>query len=115
MANNAATEFLKKVLLDEALKARVAKDPAHAAAVAAELGYAVTAEELEAAEKALRGPADAEVVELNEENMDQAAGGLFGFGEDAKDGHEKGCLFFYHHYEYVRDNKEWCEYAFHTH
>ncbi|MBQ9251294.1 MAG: Nif11-like leader peptide family natural product precursor [Clostridia bacterium] len=112
--HHAATEFLKKVLSDEALKTRVA-DPSQAVAVAAELGYEITEEELISAEKELRKQENAEVVELNEENMDQAAGGLFGFGEDAKDGHEKGCLFFYHHYEYVRDNKEWCEYEFHTH
>ena len=76
MANNTAAEFLNKVLSDEALRARLAdKDPSQAAAVAAELGYAVTAEELLAAKKQLCTQSSTEVVELDLEDMDRAAGG----------------------------------------
>lgn len=109
MANNAATEFLKKVLLDEALRARVAKDPAQAAAVAAELGYEITAEELAAAENALHVPAEAEVVELDEADMDRAAGGGCWNGEDAPDGHEMGCHIFYHDNDYSQTTGNFCK------
>ncbi|MBQ9251295.1 MAG: Nif11-like leader peptide family natural product precursor [Clostridia bacterium] len=74
MANNAATEFLKKVLSDEALRARVA-DLAQAVAVAAELGFEVTEEELVTAKKEFCRQNSAEVVELDEADMDRAAGG----------------------------------------
>ena len=76
MANNTAAEFLNKVLSDEALKARLAdKTPAQAVELAAELGYEVTDEELIAAEKELRRQSSPEVVELDLDDMDKAAGG----------------------------------------
>ena len=76
MANKTAEEFLGKVLSDEALKARLADmAPAQAAEVAAELGYEVTVEELIAAEKELRRQNSPDVVELELEDMDKAAGG----------------------------------------
>ena len=74
--NNKAAEFLSKVFSDEALRARLAdKSPAQAAELAAELGYEVTEEELIAAEKELRRQNSPEVVELDLEDMDKAAGG----------------------------------------
>ncbi|MBP3793877.1 MAG: Nif11 family protein [Ruminococcus sp.] len=76
MANNKAAEFLNKVLSDEELKAQLAdKTPAQAAELAAELGYEVTEDELIAAEKELRKQNSSEVVELDLEDMDKAAGG----------------------------------------
>ena len=76
MANNTAKEFLNKVISDEALRERLAdKDPSQAAAVAAELGYAVTAKELLEAKKELCRQNGTEVVELDLEDMDRAAGG----------------------------------------
>ena len=76
MANNKAAEFLNKVLSDEELKAQLAdKAPAQAVELAAELGYEVTEEELIAAEKELRKQNSPEVVELDLEDMDKAAGG----------------------------------------
>ena len=76
MANNKAAEFLNKVLADEELKAQLAdKAPAQAVELAAELGYEVTEEELIAAEKELRKLNSPEVVELDLEDMDKAAGG----------------------------------------
>ena len=76
MANNKAAEFLNKVLSDEELKAQLAdKAPAQAVELAAELGYEVTEEELIAAEKELRKQNSPEVVELDLDDMDKAAGG----------------------------------------
>ena len=76
MSNNKAAEFLNKVLSDEELKAQLAdKTPAQAVELAAELGYEVTEEELIAAEKELRKQNSPEVVELDLEDMDKAAGG----------------------------------------
>ena len=76
MVNNKAAEFLNKVLSDEALKARLAdKTPAQAVELAAELGYEVTDEELIASEKELRRQSSPEVVELDLDDMDKAAGG----------------------------------------
>ena len=76
MTNNKAAEFLNKVLSDEELKARlVDKSPVQAVELAAELGYEVTEEELIAAEKELRKQKSPEVVELDLEDMDKAAGG----------------------------------------
>ena len=76
MSNNKAAEFLNKVLSDEELKAQLAdKSPAQAAELAAELGYEVTEEELIAAEKELRKQNSPEVVELDLDDMDKAAGG----------------------------------------
>ena len=87
----------------------MAKDPAQAAAVAAELGYEITAEELAAAENALHVPAEAEVVELDEADMDRAAGGGCWNGEDAPDGHEMGCHIFYHDNDYSQATGNFCE------
>ena len=76
MANNAAAEFLNKVISDEALRERLAeKDPSQAAELAAELGYEVTEEELIKAEEELCTQSSTEVVELDLEDMDRAAGG----------------------------------------
>ncbi|MBO6229441.1 MAG: Nif11 family protein [Ruminiclostridium sp.] len=115
--NNKAAEFLKKVISDEALKVRLAgKAPAQAAAVAAELGFEVTEDELLAAEKELRAQSkksSAEVVELDTEDMDRAAGGSFWRGDTASDGHEMGCALFYHSYEYSKETNEWCTNDFH--
>ncbi|MBQ9251293.1 MAG: Nif11-like leader peptide family natural product precursor [Clostridia bacterium] len=116
MVNSTATEFLKKVLSDEALKARVS-DPSQAVAVAAELGFEVTEEELIAAEKELRMQSEqgnAEVVELNETDMDGAAGGAWWNGEEAPDGHEMGCRLFFHDHTYSEETGTWCEITYYA-
>ena len=111
MANNSkAAEFLNKVLSDETLKAQLAdKAPAQAAEVAAELGYNVTAEEIAAAEKELRKQNSPEVVELDLDDMDKAAGGKMWLAENASDGHEMGCILFYHDHQYSMQHNEWCK------
>ena len=110
MANNKAAEFLNKVLSDETLKAQLAdKSSAQAAEVAAELGYNVTAEEIAAAEKELRKQNSPEVVELDLDDMDKAAGGKMWLAENASDGHEMGCILFYHDHQYSMQHNEWCK------
>ncbi len=114
MANNSkAAEFLNKVLSDETLKAQLAdKSSAQAAEVAAELGYNVTAEEIAAAEKELRKQSkqdNAQVVELDLDDMDKAAGGKMWLAENASDGHEMGCILFYHDHQYSMQHNEWCK------
>ena len=110
MANNKAEEFMNKVLSDETLKAQLAdKSSAQAGEVAAELGYSVTAEEIAAAEKELRKQNSPEVVELDLDDMDKAAGGKMWLAENASDGHEMGCILFYHDHQYSMQHNEWCK------
>ena len=110
MSNSKAADFLGKVLSDEALRARLAdKAPAQAAELAAELGYNVTAEEIAAAEKELRKQNSPEVVELDLDDMDKAAGGKMWLAENASDGHEMGCILFYHDHQYSMQHNEWCK------
>ena len=108
MANNTAVAFLEKVISDKALKARVTNID-QAVAVAAELGFTVTREELLAAEQELRAESGADVEELDEAEMDLAAGGANWEGEDAPDGHEMGCRLFYHEYSYSKETGNWCQ------
>ena len=109
MALENAKKFLEQVLKDGALRARMAeKDPAEAAAIAKELGLDVTAEELEQAVKAMRRAGGEATKELSPDEMDKAAGGSFWTGEDAPDGHEMGCIAFYHQYNYQKENNIWC-------
>ena len=111
MAMESAKKFLEQVMTDEALRARVAtQEPAGVAEIAKELGFAMTVEELQAAEKELRrAPENGEKpVELDLHEMDKIVGGGGFLGEDAPDGHEMGCLFIYHHYNYQKENDIWC-------
>ncbi len=110
MENSKAAEFLNKVLSDEKLKAQLAdKTPAQTVELAAELGYEVTEEELIAAEKELRKQNSPEVVELDLDDMDKAAGGKMWLAENASDGHEMGCILFYHDHQYSMQHNEWCK------
>ena len=56
---------------------------------AAELGYEVTEQDISAGD---------DLVKLDEEELDDVAGGVFGFGDDAPDGHEIGCIFNFSYY-----------------
>ena len=111
MALENARKFLEQVMKDKALRARTAeKEPVEVVAIARELGFDVTAEELMQAEQALKNAAgNAETpVELNTDDMDKVVGGMAFCGEDAPDGHEMGCVWFYHHYNYQEENNIWC-------
>ncbi len=56
---------------------------------AAELGYEVTEQDISVQD---------ELVKLDEEELDNVAGGAFGFGTKAPDGHEIGCIFSFSYY-----------------
>ena len=74
--------------------------PADIVKAAVEAGYDVTEAELAEAEQELRKQVaqrtDAQSEELSPDKLENAAGGLFFFGETAPDGHEMGCLVLYH-------------------
>lgn len=115
MALENAGKFLERMMTDEALRARVAaQEPAGVVEIAKELGFTVTVEELQAAEKELRrAPENGEKpVELDVNKMDKIVGGAGFLGEDAPDGHEMGCFAFYHHYNYQKENNIWCNKAY---
>ncbi len=113
MALENAKKFLEKLLNDEALRVRAAeKEPDEVVAFAKELGFDVTAKELEEAVRALRQAAGEEPKELSPDEMDKAAGGTFWNGEDAPDGHEMGCALTYHGYNWSKEHNTWCNQSF---
>ena len=106
-------QFLEQVLKDKALRACTAeKEPAEVVAIAKELGFDVTAEELEEAVKAMRKAAGEAAKELSINELGKVAGGIFWTGEDAPDGHEMGCFMTYHHHQWSVDNNIWCKSTF---
>ena len=113
MALENARKFLEQVLKDKALRACTAeKEPAEVVAIAKELGFDVTAEELEEAVKAMRKAAGEAAKELSIDELGKVAGGIFWTGEDAPDGHEMGCFMTYHHHQWSVDNNIWCKSTF---
>lgn len=107
-----AKEFLELVIKDEVLRSRLAeKEPYEAAAIAGELGFDVTAEELiQAGNELRRQPNNGEMPEvLSLDDLDTVAGGSFWGGEDAPDGHEMGCALSYHGYDWSRSTGNWCK------
>jgi len=106
-------QFLEQAMNDEALRGRVMeKGPAEMVAIAKELGFDVTAEELEEAVKAMRKAAGEAAKELSIDELGKVAGGIFWTGEDAPDGHEMGCFMTYHHHQWSVDNNIWCKSTF---
>ena len=106
-------QFLEQAMNDEALRGRVMeKGPAEMVAIAKELGFDVTAEELEEAVKAMRKTAGEAAKELSIDEMGKVAGGIFWTGEDAPDGYEMGCFMTYHHRQWCADNNIWCKSTF---
>ncbi len=113
MALENARKFLEQVMKDKALRACTAeKEPAEVVAIAKELGFDVTAEELEEAVKAMRKAAGEATKELSIDELGKVAGGIFWTGEDAPDGHEMGCFMTYHHHQWSVDNNIWCKSTF---
>ena len=49
------------------------------------------------------------VVKLADSDLEKAAGGALWDGEDAPDGHELGCLIFYHGVDWQREHDYWCD------
>ncbi|MBO6301813.1 MAG: hypothetical protein J6N15_05195 [Ruminiclostridium sp.] len=73
-------------------------------------GYDVTLEELIEAEKENRKAKAAQTdAKLSIDELEDVAGGKAWNGEDAPDGHELGCLIFYHHSGYSKENEVWCK------
>ena len=113
MAFENAKKFLEQAMKDKALRARTAeKEPAEVVAIAKELGFDVTAEELEEAVKAMRKAAGEATKELSIDELGKVAGGIFWTGEDAPDGYEMGCFMTYHHRQWCADNNIWCKSTF---
>ena len=112
MSRENAKIFLEQAMKDKALKARISdKEPVDVLAIAKELGLDVTADDLAQAERDLRNASgSAEVpVELAPGEMDKVVGGSAFMGEEAPDGHEMGCIWFYHHYNYQKEINIWCK------
>lgn len=77
MAIENAKKFLEQVSADQALRERVTeKDAATVMAVAKELGYDVTPEELTAAAKEIRKTLGDEPVELGRDDLEDVSGGV---------------------------------------
>ena len=111
MAKKQAMEFLKLFDTDEALQEQLReKSPKEAAEVARGLSFDVTEDELTQAAAALRAERanQSEPEKLTPESLDAAVGGMFWDGESAPDGHEMGCVWVYHHYNYQKENNIWC-------
>ena len=109
MALENAKRFLKQVMNDADLRARVAeKELAEVAVMARELRFDVTAEELDEAVRELRQAGTSAPKELSPDEMNGIAGGAWWSGEDAPDGHEMGCVLTYHSLRWQIDNNIWC-------
>ena len=81
--NEELKENVKKEL--EALKDSGKKESELLPEIARKLGYDLTSEEFEEVSKV-----------LSDEELANVSGGMFGLGEDAPDGHEVGCFFFFY-------------------
>ena len=104
MAMEQAKQFLTKLMTDGKLRKKLAsKTPDEAAAFAKDLGFDVTSEERREAEQELRKESanSTEAVELTKDDLDEVAGGIFWFGDDAPDGHEIGCWVYW--YDTIED------------
>ena len=76
-------ESVKKEL--EAFKNSGKKEKELISEIARKLGYDFTDEEFEV-----------DIKKLSDKELENVSGGMFGFGEDAPDGHEVGCFFFFY-------------------
>ena len=113
MSKQEAQRLLQDVLADEDLLVQLQeRSIEEAAEVARGLGYDATAQEIAAEfEEYRNAKADAEPVELLEEELDQVAGGgtgILGDLEEAPDGHDMGCVLPWHGKSWARENKTWC-------
>ena len=111
MSKEAAIKLITEFQTNEELKTKIAgiEDPEQMLKAAVEAGYDVTMQDLTDAEKALRA-AQAERTDekLSFEDLESVAGGQWWSGEDAPDGHEMGCEWFYHHEPWQYEKYIWC-------
>lgn len=108
MALENEKKFLEKMMADDVLHAKVEAAPDQIAGIAAEAGFDINLADLEKAAKELRYASAPQIKELRKEEMDQVAGGVLWFGDDAPDGHEMGCVVAYHGYNWSVENNTWC-------
>ena len=106
MSKENAQKLFTELETNKELKEKLAglENPADIVKAAVEAGYDVTESELIEAEKELRKQRAQETDELSPEELESAAGGVLWTGEDAPDGHEFDCLFFYHMSSYQKKN-----------
>ena len=115
MAFENAKKFLTQVSKDEALRARVMeKEPAGVAAMAKELGFDLTPEELTAAMKAFKPSDGSGPQELTVDEMEQTAGGKPHLGEGIIDFFSWVACGFNHHYVYTGKTKQSIDLVFHV-
>lgn len=112
MAKESAIEFLKMLEGDEKLHEQIReKTLAEVAEIARGLSFDFTESELNAAIeeiKAMRAR-QSEPVSVPVEQLDRVAGGIFGDGETAPDGHELGCVIPWHGNEWQEEHKIYCK------
>ncbi len=110
-----AKMFLAQVSKDGALRARVMeKEPVEVAAMAKELGFDLTPEELTAAMKAFKPSDGSGPQELPVDEMEQAAGGKPHLGEGIIDFFSWVACGFNHHYVYTGKTKQSIDLVFHV-
>ena len=114
MPINEAKRFFDALQTDDVLANKVkSADPNDIVKIAADSGFDFTIEDLCVAEKDLRKKiakdTDRQIREISVNELDSAAGGDYGMGCEAPDGHELGCLITWHHDDYQIENKIWCK------
>ena len=110
MSMDHAKQFLEKMMNDETLHKKVSiEEPKRVAAIAAELGYEFTSEELERALKELRNTTGQTPEKLSSEEMNLITGSGIWDGEDAPDGHEMGRFISYHRRDWSYENDIYCK------
>ena len=107
------TDPKAKELLKDVLEPRSEEDMIRLCAeIAPKLGFDITADEIRAGVAALaqdrRDRTAADVHKLSDEDVSQAEGGALWHNEDAPDGHEYGCVVFYHGEEWQIQNGYSC-------
>ncbi|MBO6302911.1 MAG: Nif11-like leader peptide family natural product precursor [Ruminiclostridium sp.] len=110
MSKETAKKLIAELQTNEELKAKITgiTDPAEMVKIAASAGYDVTVEEMLEAEKEFKAERS-QKTKLSVDEIESVAGGEMWTSETAKDGHELSCAFSYHHYDYQKDENEWCK------
>ena len=87
----------------------------YCAEAAKRLGFDLTEEEIREGFQAVEterrkktADASGEIEDLSDDEIENAAGGVLWDGEDAPDGHEMGCFWTYHGYDWQEENGIWC-------
>ena len=114
MSKETAKKLIAELQTNEELKAKIAgiTDKDELVKKAVEAGYDVTLEEMLEADSEYRtetaAKTDAASEELSLDELESAAGGEFGYTENARDGHELFCLASYHDMDYSKEKNDWC-------